>query len=68
MTKFIYTVDDVGRTIAVFTDLSEVIEYANLLPDKSVKLQLDVRRFIANSIEWERLGQLKELKTNWKAW
>ena len=68
MTKFIYTVDDVGRTIAVFTDISEVINYANLLPDKSVKLQLDVRRFVANSIEWERMGQLKGLKTNWKAW
>lgn len=68
MTKFIYAVEDVGRTIAVFTDLSEVINYANLLPDKSIKLQLDVKRFIANSIEWERVGQLKEFKTNWKAW
>lgn len=68
MTKFVYTVEDVGRTIAVFTDLSEVVNYANLLPEKSIKLQLDVKRFIANSIEWERVGQLKQFKTNWKAW
>lgn len=68
MTKFVYTVEDVGRTIGVFTDLQEVINYANQLPDKSIRLHTDVKRFIANSIEWERAGQLKTFKTNWKAW